>query len=127
VRRSHTETLELLHFSCLIFFKGTIMKTSSFVTALILTATVGTFSTLSHAGEQDFSFAGPASVHSNVTREAVRADYFKAVNGGTQLLAGERDYAANTVAIPVLQMGKSRTQVKSELQMALLSGERLSY
>jgi hypothetical protein len=103
------------------------MKTSSFVTALILTATLGSISTLSHAGEQDFSFAAPASSHSNVTRDAVRADYFSAVSNGTQLLAGERDYAANAVAIPVLQMGKSRSQVQGELQMALHSGERISY
>ena len=103
------------------------MKTSSFVTALIFTATLGTLSTLSHAGEQDFSFAGPASVHSNVTRDAVRAEYFSSVKSGTQLLAGERDHAANAVAIPVLQMGKSRMQVQDELQMALHAGERISY
>jgi hypothetical protein len=114
-------------FTSLHFFKGTIMKTSSFVTALILTATLGTLSTLSHAGEQDFSFAAPASTHSSVTRDAVRAEYFSAVSGGTQLLAGERDYAANSVAVPVLQMAKSRMQVRDELQMALLSGERISY
>jgi hypothetical protein len=103
------------------------MKTSSFVTALILTATLGSLSTMSHAGEQDFSFPGPASVHSNVTRDAVRAEYFSAVKSGTQLQAGERDHAANSVAIPVLQMGKSRMQVRDELHMALLSGERISY
>jgi hypothetical protein len=103
------------------------MKTSSFVTALILTASLGALPALSHAGEQDFSFAAPASTSSQVTRDAVRADYFSAVSNGTQLLAGERDYAANTVAIPVLQMGKSRNQVKGELQMALHAGERLSY
>jgi hypothetical protein len=103
------------------------MKTSSFVTALILTATLGSISTLSHAGEQDFSFAAPASSHSYLTRETVRADYFSAVSNGTHLLAGERDYAANSAAIPLLQTGKSRTQVRGELQMALHSGERISY
>ncbi len=103
------------------------MKTSSLVTALILTATLGTLSTLSHAGEQDFSFAAPASSHSHVTREAVRAEYFSAVSNGTQLLAGERDYAANAVAVTVLQMGKSRIQVQGELQMSLVAGERITY
>jgi hypothetical protein len=108
-------------------FKGTIMKTASFVTTLILTATLGSLSTLSHAGEQDFSFAAPAISKSNVTRDAVRADYFSAVGSGTQLLAGERDYAANAAAIPVLQMGKSRTQVQSELRVPLRAGERITY
>lgn len=103
------------------------MKTTSFVTALIFTATLGTLFTVSHAGEQDFSFAAPASTSSQLTRDAVRADYFSAVSNGTQLLAGERDYAANTAAIPALQMGKSRMQVQDELQMALHAGERISY
>jgi hypothetical protein len=103
------------------------MKTSSFVTALILTATLGTLSTLTHAGEQDFSFAAPATTSSHVTHDTVRADYFSAASNGTQLLAGERDYAANSVAIPVLQMGKSRIQVQGELQMALRAGERITY
>ena len=101
------------------------MKTSSFVAALILTATLGTLSTLGHAGEQDFSFAGPASVHSNVTRDAVRAEYFSAVKSGTQLLAGERDHAANAVAIPALQMGKSRMQVQAEYFSAVSNGTQL--
>jgi hypothetical protein len=101
------------------------MKTSSFVTALILTATLGSLSTMSHAGEQDFSFPGPASVHSNVTRDAVRAEYFSAVKSGTQLQAGERDHAANSVAIPVLQMGKSRMQVQAEYFSAVSNGTQL--
>ncbi len=89
---------------------------SSFATVLVITAALSAFSTIAQAGDSDFTANPQVISSSTLTRDAVRAEYLAAKQNGTLAASNDRNYASHVADHS--QVGKTRTEVISELMMA---------
>ena len=96
------------------------MKTS-ILNALIVTAALSAVSGFARAAPHNQYDDMVQNTVSNTTRAAVKADYFKSRAAGTLIqLGGEETFAKAPAAVDASQPAKTRAQVISELQMAVV-------
>ena len=97
------------------------MKTSILNTLIITAALAATSGFAQAAPSSQYHDAG-YNTASNTSRAAVQADYLNAVKTGTWVqLGGQDTFAKAPATVTAGQSGKSRAEVKSELQMAISS------